>query len=116
MNLIGTNISNLTDARFFAAYQPSILFLSHTDAIDLDQQLQIFAAMRPWVEGPEWGKEISSPLTDVESEAIVKAGIEILLYSGEPAGYIRQPNITCFLQSSCAIVAEQIESVEYGAQ
>jgi len=110
MNLIGTNISNLTDARFFAAYQPTLLFLSSTKAPDLEDQLQIFEAMKPWVEGPDWGKEIESPLTDLEAESVMKAGIEILLYSGNPAGYVRHPAFTCFLQSTCSEVLEQYES------
>lgn len=84
MKLIATNISNLTDARFFATYSPELLVTRLTALEDLSDQLVWIEQVRPWVAGPSWAICLDQNLDQDSQQHLVQAGIHTIVYSGTP--------------------------------
>jgi hypothetical protein len=80
MKLIATNIANLTDARFFAAYLPELLVLPLLKNEDLETQLSWLEQVKPWIEGPAWAIAPTRALEELELVAILRAGITTLVH------------------------------------
>ncbi len=91
MKLIATNISNLTDARFFATYSPELLVTKLTALDDLTDQLAWIEQVRPWVEGPSWAICLDQNLDQDIQQILVQAGVHTIVYSGTP-GNLRPLN------------------------
>lgn len=83
MKLIATNISNLTDARFFAAYMPDLLFLPFAKKRELEELLLWFDQVKSWIEGPLWGIELQETLEFDDLIKIKERGISSIIYSGD---------------------------------
>jgi hypothetical protein len=84
MKLIATNISNLTDARFFATYSPELLVTGLTALEDLADQLVWIEQVRPWVAGPSWALCLDQNLDQDRQQNLVQAGVHTIVYSGTP--------------------------------
>ncbi len=84
MKLIATNISNLTDARFFATYSPELLVTRLTALEDLSDQLFWIDQVRPWVEGPSWAICLDQNLYQDSQQHLVQAGVHTIVYAGLP--------------------------------
>ena len=63
LDLIVRNITNLTDARYFAALLPSYLVAPVADPASDSERV---ASWQSWVEGPHWAVEF---LTDMDPQA-----------------------------------------------
>ncbi|MCB0685478.1 MAG: hypothetical protein KDC53_03100 [Saprospiraceae bacterium] len=83
MKLIATNIKNLTDARFFAAYMPDMLVVPWTQAKDPVDILTWLDQVMPWIEGPVWAVEVPSDISGDDLLKIKDRGIKILIVKTE---------------------------------
>ncbi len=54
--LLVRNITNLTDARYFAAWMPEYMLFA--PELLADDRLQDMQAIQSWIEGPKWGVEL----------------------------------------------------------
>lgn len=111
MKLIATNISNLTDARFFASYMPDLLLMPYQRGNDLDNLLEWFRQVKPWIEGPQWGLAITGNLSGEEREKILQLGIKTLLYEGEPMNLECIEEFDMLVRCRFATCLEQIEEM-----
>ncbi|MCB0665474.1 MAG: hypothetical protein KDC80_06615 [Saprospiraceae bacterium] len=111
MKLIATNISNLTDARFFASYMPDLLLMPYQRGNDLDNLLEWFRQVKPWIEGPQWGLAITGNLSGEEREKILELGIKTLLYEGEPMNLESIEEFDMLVKCSSATRIEQMEKM-----
>ncbi|MBK8502404.1 MAG: hypothetical protein IPL46_09420 [Saprospiraceae bacterium] len=82
MKLIATNIGNLTDARFFAAYAPEVLILPWASGPALANAVQWLEEVKPWIEGPEWAIRLNDKNTLEDVLLAGKAEIKILVLEG----------------------------------
>ncbi|NND34140.1 MAG: hypothetical protein HKN76_16250 [Saprospiraceae bacterium] len=101
MKLIATNISNLTDARFFAAYLPEIMVLpalKHDESIA--DRLQWFDQIRSWIEGPEWALTCTSYPSEKDMEMMSESGIATILHSCDIADFKAVAGFRNFLISN----------------
>lgn len=83
MKLIAANISNLTDARFFAVYQPDLLVIPLTDSRDLGSRLVWFRQVQPWIEGPSWAVSTGEDFNPADLQGLLGAGINIIVFHGD---------------------------------
>jgi hypothetical protein len=82
VKLIASNISNLTDARFFAAYAPEVLILPWSSGLDLVNAIQWLEEVRPWIEGPDWAIRWSENNTSEDLLLAKNAEIKVLVLEG----------------------------------
>ena len=83
MKLIASNISNLTDARFFAAYVPEVLVLPWASGAPLANVLQWLDEVRPWIEGPDWAIRLNEKNTPEDILLATKAQIKMIVLEGD---------------------------------
>lgn len=109
MKLIATNIANLTDARFFAAYLPEVLFIPSVETFEnLDALLTQFAAMKEWIEGAEWGLTIHSTPTPEVLKQLKKVQLETLLYDGSLDDFTPLDNFKIY----CRTKADDLQQIQ----
>lgn len=88
VKLIADNITNLTDARYFAAMGVDVLCYDIRPDTGID--LQQVAGLAEWVEGPKSGLDTrgcSTELTSRAIEVIEPAFLVLDLYAEVPEGY-----------------------------
>ena len=106
MKLIATNISNLTDARFFAAYMPELLVMPEVHGENLSEMMTWFDQVRPWIEGPSWAIAISENTTPGDLQIIADHGIDTVVYEGTVQGFLRPSEMKIYLKGSIQDVNE----------
>jgi hypothetical protein len=84
MKLIAANISNLTDARFFAVYRPDLLVIPLKDSRDIGLRLVWFRQVHPWIEGPSWAVSTGQDFSTEDLQQLLNAGIDIIVFHGDP--------------------------------
>ncbi len=72
-----SNIDNLTDARYFAAYMPTYLCMPLVDQ-DMGETMQLLEAIRPWISGARWILEVP-PALDLTLDDLRDLPVEGLL-------------------------------------
>ncbi len=93
------NISNLTDARYFAALHPDFMALAIDD--DCERFNQLFAALEPWIEGPHWLLDLPLKLPENYLESVLQEHEKLVGVIGKAAQLSALANINCtkFLES-----------------
>jgi phosphoribosylanthranilate isomerase len=79
MKLIASNIGNLTDARFFAAYAPEVLVLPWASGLALANTIQWLEQVKPWIEGPDWAIRLNQKNTAEDILLAVNAQIKVIV-------------------------------------
>ena len=112
MRLIGTNISNLTDARFFAAYLPDLLVISAVrDLEELKDRLAWLREVRPWIEGPAWGLTVLKKLSAKESQILHDTGISTIVHRCLPGDFSPISGFENFLSLSHSNSEVEIDGI-----
>jgi len=106
MKLIATNISNLTDARFFAAYMPELLVMPQASGENLSELMLWFEQVKSWIEGPIWAIGVSEKTSPQDLEMINEHGIDTLVYQGSLKDYHLPSRGKVYLKSSILDVYE----------
>ena len=113
-SILVRNINNLTDARYFAAWQPEYLALSKTD--DIDALKRTLAALTPWIEGPKWALELPNVITPNLLQGlteIAKIGVEAVIGSESQLKDLDTPSLSRLVKAekdTDIMAASQIES------
>lgn len=80
MKIIATEISNLTDARYFAAWGVEILCFNHSDVLEGKLSGQQIKEMIDWIEGPKSALKIDAlEIDDSLSELIALTDVDHLI-------------------------------------
>ncbi|NND07538.1 MAG: hypothetical protein HKN87_14265 [Saprospiraceae bacterium] len=78
--LFASKISNLTDARFFAAYMPDYMSmpLPNNDS----EEIQRCTAIKNWIEGISWVAELNHAIDESTAAILEQLGIDVVLFGG----------------------------------
>lgn len=113
MRLIATNIKNLTDARFFAAYMPDLLVMPVQKNDQLEDTLQWWDQIKPWIEGPEWGLAMHEDVSDQVKDLLIKSGIQTILYEGDLTSMVNLRSFELIVKCNSMASLQQAERMPF---
>ncbi len=109
MKLIATNISNLTDARFFAAYQPDLMVWSPVTHDSIPAVVEQIDQISEWVQGPRWALALTNWPDDNYLALMKKSNIADLVFVGSEPIFEKSSDLTVYWQQDIGALEEAIK-------